>query len=187
MEIRLQDGRGVRPSCAGLARASKVVIPGCAARRRPGIHFATNRLDKRIPDSRYAASGMTPDLPVVPICRRHFCLRRRANHRHFSARPAPLKRGASRSSRTLGAGCGGRYAARRRRASMRTAKSCGPDASTLASNRRKRSPPMTVTKKPDHRGATVLIQIDCERQGSRWLSPMRREPGPTSGGGQSWC
>jgi hypothetical protein len=25
----------------------------------PGIHFATSRLDKWIPDSRYAASGMT--------------------------------------------------------------------------------------------------------------------------------
>jgi hypothetical protein len=53
------------------------------------IHFATNCLDKWIPDSRYAASGMTTDLPVVPICRRHFCLRRRANHRHFSAHPVP--------------------------------------------------------------------------------------------------
>jgi hypothetical protein len=33
----------------------------------------------------------------------------------------------------------------------RTAKSCGPDASTPASNWRG-YPPMTVTKKPDHRG-----------------------------------
>jgi hypothetical protein len=35
--------------------------------------------------------------------------------------------------------------------SLRTAKSCGPDASTPASSWRK-YPPMTVTRKPDHRG-----------------------------------
>jgi hypothetical protein len=40
----------------------------------------------------------------------------------------------------------------------RTAKSCGPDASTLASSRRKQFPPATVTTKPDHRG---------EREGNR--------------------
>jgi hypothetical protein len=36
---------------------------------------------------------------------------------------------------------------------MRTAKSCGSDASMLASSRRQcsRIAPMTVTKKPDHR------------------------------------
>jgi hypothetical protein len=34
----------------------------------------------------------------------------------------------------------------------RTAKSCGPDASTPASSWRMHFPPMTVTKKPDHRG-----------------------------------
>jgi hypothetical protein len=44
------------------------------------------------------------------------------------------KRGASRSSRTLGAGCGGRVDDARRAALTRTAKSCGPDAPTLASS-----------------------------------------------------
>ena len=34
----------------------------------------------------------------------------------------------------------------------RTAKSCGPDASTLASSRRESFPPATVTNKPDRRG-----------------------------------
>jgi hypothetical protein len=38
------------------------------------------------------------------------------------------------------------------RMDRRTAKSCGPDASTLASSRQKRFPPMMVTKKPDHQG-----------------------------------
>jgi hypothetical protein len=44
------------------------------------------------------------------------------------------QRGVSRSSRTWSAGCGGRGGARRRRAPLRTAKSCGPDAPTLASS-----------------------------------------------------
>jgi hypothetical protein len=34
-------------------------------------------------------------LPVVPTCRTGAHLPRRANHKHFSARPAALKRGAS--------------------------------------------------------------------------------------------
>ena len=46
------------------------------------------------------------------------------------------KRGASRSSRTLGAGCGGRNGDARRAALKRTAKACGPDAPTLASRSR---------------------------------------------------
>ena len=48
-------------------------------------------------------------------------------------------RGVSRSSRTLGAGCGGRKEAQRAvsaptKASSRTAKSCGPDSPTLGSS-----------------------------------------------------
>jgi hypothetical protein len=37
-------------------------------------------------------------------------------------------------------------------ACRRTAKSCGPDASTPASSRRENIPPATVTRKPDRRG-----------------------------------
>ena len=40
----------------------------------------------------------------------------------------------------------------RRTRTKRTAKSCGPDASTPASSWWKRLPPVTVTTKPDHRG-----------------------------------
>jgi hypothetical protein len=43
-------------------------------------------------------------------------------------------------------------------AALRTAKSCGPDASTPASSWLESFPPMTVTNKPDHRG---------EREGNR--------------------
>ena len=48
------------------------------------------------------------DLPVVPKCRRRTALISGANQRHFRRRPVPLKRGVSRSSRTLGVGCDGR-------------------------------------------------------------------------------
>src|SRR5665647_2549579 len=42
---------------------------------------------------------------------------------------------------------------------MRTAKSCGPDASTLALSLRKSFPQATVTKKPDHRGE---LEVSCK-------------------------
>jgi hypothetical protein len=48
--------------------------------------------------------------------------------------PVPLKRGASRSSRTLGAGCDGRGRCKRRMHRTRTAKPRGPDISTLISS-----------------------------------------------------
>jgi hypothetical protein len=41
-------------------------------------------------------------------------------------------------------------------AGLRTAKSCGPDASTLAFKLVVATPLATVTTKPDHRGATVF-------------------------------
>jgi len=74
------------------------------------------------------------------------------------------KRGASRSSRTLGAGCGGRGRAADER------HGCGRRSRVVLTPRRWRSsrreifPPVTVTKKPDHRG---------EREVSR--KPLRRE------------
>jgi hypothetical protein len=43
-------------------------------------------------------------------------------------------------------------------AGLRTAKSCGPDASTLAFKSAQETAPATVTNKPDHRG---------EREGNR--------------------
>jgi hypothetical protein len=52
----------------------------------------------------------------------------------------------------VGMGCSGRGSALTNDACSRTVKSCGPDASTLASSWRNSFPPMTVTKKPDRRG-----------------------------------
>jgi hypothetical protein len=65
-----------------------------------------------------------------------------------------LQRGVSRSSRTLGAGCGGRRGAKDVRVVRRTAKSCGPDAPTLASTRDNASHCAgMVTTSPVPRGA----------------------------------
>jgi len=58
----------------------------------------------------------------------------------LQARPVPPRlRGTYASSRTLGAGCDGRGSDARRAALARTAKSCGPDAPTLASSFAKQS------------------------------------------------
>ena len=57
----------------------------------------------------------------------------------------------------VGAGCGGREQRFRRVRGSRTAKSCGPDAPTLASSLRRESQ-ATVANKPGHRG---------EREGNR--------------------
>jgi hypothetical protein len=61
-----------------------------------------------------AAAPKTPirksiqaDLAVQPRCE-NIRLRRRANHGQLSARSVPARRGVSRSSRTLDAGCDGR-------------------------------------------------------------------------------
>jgi len=52
----------------------------------------------------------------------------------WSAPSRALKRGATRSSRVLGAGCDGRFGARDERSSRRMAKACGPDLPTLGSS-----------------------------------------------------
>jgi len=69
-------------------------------------------------------------LPRTPWCPAHrekiFRSARRANQRYYFAPSRAHKRGASRSSRTLGAGSGGRYMPERRARLTRTAKSCGP-------------------------------------------------------------
>src|SRR6266481_8910427 len=80
------------------------------------------------------------------------------NHRHIYRRLVLSKRGGSRSSRTLGAGCGGRGWRAGRGALTRTVKSCGPDAPTLASSWRKFFSQAMVANKPGHQG---------EREGTR--------------------
>jgi hypothetical protein len=74
------------------------------------------------------------------------------NHLHISRHPGPHK-GAFRDRHERKArdamDAGG---ATDERANLRTAKSCGPDAPTLASSWRKAFPPATVANKPGHRG-----------------------------------
>jgi hypothetical protein len=88
-------------------------------------------------DRFFTASG---DLPVVPMCRSAAKLRASPNQRHRPRVPSRFTRGVSRSSRTSGAGCDGRFSVRQTSApEKRTAKSCGPDAPTLASSCAERS------------------------------------------------
>jgi hypothetical protein len=64
----------------------------------------------------------------------------------------PSLKGAFRDRHGRGAGCGGRGRRFDECAGLRTAKSCGPDASTLAFKLVAATPLATVTNKPDHRG-----------------------------------
>jgi hypothetical protein len=93
-----------------------------------------------------------------------FRFRRRANHLYDFAPSRLDKRGASRWSRTLSAGCDGRGGALRRSASMRTAKPCGPDVPTLALRSRK-YPRTTVARKPGHRGEHEVDRKPLRREG----------------------
>jgi hypothetical protein len=85
------------------------------------------------------------------------------------------KRGASRSSRTLGAGCSGRGSVRRARMRagrmmlMRTVKSCGPDVPTLASSLWQ-YPQATVANKPGHPGRARRKPLKSLRR-KRRLNP----------------
>jgi hypothetical protein len=80
-----------------------------------------------------------------------FRFTRNPNHLYVRTRPASSQRGGSRSSRTLRAGCDGRFGAARRAASVRTAKTRGPDLPTLGSSPWTISR-VTVATKPGHRG-----------------------------------
>src|ERR1700761_7084713 len=73
-------------------------------------------------------------LPVVLLCRTARRLPRRANQLFLLPRLAPDRRGVSRSSQTLDAGCDGRIGIAGRAILMRTAKACGPGPPTLGSS-----------------------------------------------------
>jgi hypothetical protein len=77
--------------------------------------------------------------PVCPSCQRVACVFACAVGQitsTFPRVPCPSRGAFARSSRTLGAGCGGRGGGARRVQLKRTAKSCGPDAPTLVSSSR---------------------------------------------------
>jgi hypothetical protein len=78
-------------------------------------------------------AGLFCKIAVQPSSQKYFAFAVGQIISTSSPRPASI-RGAYASSRTLGAGCGGRGSGARRAALARTAKSCGPDAPTLASS-----------------------------------------------------
>jgi hypothetical protein len=75
----------------------------------------------------------------------------------------PVPRRAARDRHERGTGCDGRESALDEARISRTAKSCGPDASTLAFKSAGSIPPATVTTKPDHRGDHVISRNTIAR------------------------
>jgi hypothetical protein len=73
-------------------------------------------------------------LPVQSPLAKIFPFPSDANHLHIPRHPGPHDRGVSRSSRTLGWDAMDASGAADESATLRTAKSCGPDAPTLASS-----------------------------------------------------
>src|ERR1700732_1319670 len=69
------------------------------------------------------------------MCRSSTKLRLIPNQIYISRRPVLIQRGVSRSSRTLERDAMDAGGAADERVALRTAKSCGPDAPTLASSR----------------------------------------------------
>ena len=97
---------------------------------------------EKLPFHRFAPNGefLEPDqadatCPVLreKINRFAFC----PNHIHKPRRPVPLNEGRFAIVTDVGAGCGGRFGAFDEWRVRRTAKSCGPDAPTLASSWRR--------------------------------------------------
>jgi hypothetical protein len=134
----------------------------------PGIHLTAEQVDEWIPGSCFARPGMTREIGRAASHTRHAQTARRANLsqpdgcclspqiRTIIRASRTYKRGGSRSSRTLGAGCDGRDSVarnslRRRTMLSRTEKSCGSDAPTLASSWWY-DPLMMVAKEPGHQG-----------------------------------
>ena len=114
-------------------------------RRR--LRSRSNRLREK-PDF---PSPINADFSVQSSAQKYFALPVGQIISISSRRPASDKRGASRSSRVLGAGCDGRRHVEKTNDLRRTAKSCGPDISTLMSSRQRNLPAM-VAKTPDHQG-----------------------------------
>ena len=163
----VQEPRRIkRNSCAGAKRRPGDDTWGLSETQKPPVGQI----------SKFMSSPGSKKYSAFPVRANHLC----------KLAPSRPQRGGSRSSRTRGGtrwtrqrrhaqwSQGGlrtreRVTARRRTAVSRTAKSCGPDAPTLASSfcggeRRptgRTSPPIrkaTVARKPGHRG---------EREGSR--------------------
>src|ERR1700739_3958951 len=105
--------------------------------------FTADRLTD-LPDRRASRK------PVQPLLKKYFWFSEEANQ--FISFAVLSHRGAFRERHERGAGCGGRGGALDGRCLQRTAKTCGPDASTLVSSLRS-APRNDGGKKADNRGA----------------------------------
>jgi hypothetical protein len=129
----------------------------CAIRHKPN-RISTPKKVEFLPslDQRFRCPALQ---------RKIFRLTRRANHPYKAAPSRPLERGVSRSSRTLGAGCGGRGDVKRRMTLI-----CGRRSRVVLAPQRWRqvfaelSVRATVAKEPGHGGAP-----------RKPLKPSRRE------------
>jgi hypothetical protein len=127
---------------------------GTSGHRTSASGFTVHGLIHRACGNPTGKSPKTCPAPLLKIFRFSVC----ANHLHIRRRPVP-HRGAARDRHERGAGCGGRRRRFDEGACMRTAKSCGPDAPTLASSFRGTvSARARVARKPGHPG---------EREGNR--------------------
>src|ERR1700731_3916041 len=117
-----------------------------ALRRNP-LRFVG--LADRVYEKRDLLNGINL-IPAVQSPRKKYSVSRLPQISRISI-AVPSHRGAARDRHERGAGCGGRGGRFDECAGLRTAKSCGPDAPTLASSWRSNLP-ATVAKKPGHRG-----------------------------------
>jgi len=125
------------PSCSGRPRR---VSPTGRANARPMINSAIPIISPcaqqddgfRKGSTHPTARRANQQKPVQPPLQKYFCFSE-TKIRLYDL-PSRPTRGAVRDRHGRGAGCGGRGCADRRTALMRTAKTCGPDAPTLASS-----------------------------------------------------
>jgi hypothetical protein len=87
--------------------------------------FLNTLLDKSV------SRGPAPVELSIPF-NQNISVFRNSEKAYKRIRPASFRRGVSRTSHTLDAGCGGRGCAEDERRYSRTAKACGPGAPTLA-------------------------------------------------------
>ncbi len=110
----------------GAGAIARLRLARKAPRRRPGRAAGMRQKEK-------FSCGINVIWVVQSPSAKIFRFRRRANQIYDLRHPAIEGRFAIVTD--VGAGCGGREQRQRRRRSLRTAKSCGPDAPTLASMR----------------------------------------------------
>jgi hypothetical protein len=171
---------------------AELVVGWVSRRRNPPTFFPRRRGGLRFANPPYEATSLLAESHRTQMKSEHIAcgkLTRRANHQkpvHPFARKnsasvvgqisdpnlpvSPDKRGRAHVT-NVAVGCGGRDDGARRTPDPRTAKSCGPDAPTLASSFREASfPEVKVARKPGRLG---------EHEVSR--KPLRRESRCCSG------